>query len=104
MSVPSHTSERRTDTKDTAFQCCSCWQACSLPRCLEQTHGLAEYAEVILLCPVCPLCRCFDAPWHENPLCLISCNLSQTFDLAGLSCCTLPLCASVLALQVTLDC
>ena len=65
-----HTSLRHTDTKDTACQSCSCLQACSLPRCLEQTHGLAEYAGVILLCPVCPLCRCFDAPWHENLLCL----------------------------------
>ena len=57
LSVPSHTSERHTDTKDTAFQGCSCWQACSLPRCLEQTHGLAGYAGVVSLCPVCPLCR-----------------------------------------------
>ena len=33
-------------------------------------QAIAEYAGVISLCPVCPLCRCFDAPWHENLLCL----------------------------------
>ena len=50
-----HTSLRHTDTKDTACQSCSCWPACSLPRCLKQTHELAGYARVISLCPVNPL-------------------------------------------------
>ena len=36
--LPSHTSERHTDTEDTAFQGCSCWQTCSLLGCLVQTQ------------------------------------------------------------------
>ena len=35
-----HISLRHKDTKDTACQGLSCWQACSLPWCLEQTHEL----------------------------------------------------------------
>ena len=38
-----HISLKHKDTKDTACQGLSCWQACSLPWCLEQTHELAEY-------------------------------------------------------------
>ena len=53
---------------------------------------LAEYARVIMLCPVCPLFRCFDAPWHENLLCQNVLKPSQAFDLADFPCCTLPLC------------
>ena len=55
-----HASLRHTDTEDTAFQGCSCWPACSLPRCLEQTHELAGYAGVNSWCPV--LERFHDAP------------------------------------------
>ena len=50
-----HISLRHKDTKDIACQGLSCWQTCSLPRCLEQTHELAEYAGVIP-CVLCVLC------------------------------------------------
>ena len=56
---------RHKDTKDTVCQGRSCWHACNLPGCLEQTRELAEYAGVVLMCPVCPLCQCFDAPSGE---------------------------------------
>ena len=40
-------SVRHKDTKDTACQGLSCWQACNLPRCLEQALELAQYAGVM---------------------------------------------------------
>ena len=61
-----HISMRHTDTKDTACQGCSCWQACSLLGCLEQTHELAEYAGVISLCPVYPLCQCLSCSTNSS--------------------------------------
>ena len=59
MSVlPSHlqTSLRHTDTKDTTCQGCSCWQACSLPRCLEQIHELVVSTLGLFCCVLCVPC------------------------------------------------